>query len=133
MHAARQQKVRVHTLVLEAFVGPRPPGLVALHGNDIGTDNRVGNLRWGTPSENQYDRVENGHHHYANRSSCALGHVLMEPNLVAAAMRKGSRECRSCHNARAARQKWKPHYPAFDLQEVADRYYERWTPKGRVA
>lgn len=43
----------VHRMVLEAFVGPRPEGMVAMHLNNDRADNRVENLRWGTLSENQ--------------------------------------------------------------------------------
>lgn len=50
----------VHTLVLEAFVGPRPPGAHACHRNDIPHDNRLQNLRWGSPRENYQDKVLNG-------------------------------------------------------------------------
>lgn len=42
----------VHQLVLEAFVGPRPPDTEALHLNHNPSDNKVTNLRWGTRQEN---------------------------------------------------------------------------------
>ncbi len=51
---------QVHRLVLEAFVGPCPPGQQCRHLNDIPSDNRLENLRWGTPKENGEDRVRNG-------------------------------------------------------------------------
>lgn len=51
---------KVHHLVLEAFVGPRPPGKVGRHRNDVSTDNRLDNLTWGTASQNAIDRVRNG-------------------------------------------------------------------------
>lgn len=50
----------VHVLVLLAFAGPRPDGMQGLHNNDIATDNRYDNLRWGTPSDNVLDRMLNG-------------------------------------------------------------------------
>ncbi|WP_343828676.1 NUMOD4 motif-containing HNH endonuclease [Brevundimonas olei] len=50
----------VHRLVLEAFAGPCPPGLEALHRDDAPGNNTVGNLRWGTRSENLHDAVRNG-------------------------------------------------------------------------
>lgn len=50
----------VHVLMLEAFVGPGG-GLWACHRNDIGTDNVLSNLYWGTPQNNADDRVKNGH------------------------------------------------------------------------
>lgn len=49
----------VHRLVLKAFVGPCPDGQEALHEDDDPTNNRLGNLRWGTRSENRLDAVRN--------------------------------------------------------------------------
>jgi len=51
---------KVHRLVLEAFVGPCPPGHQSLHANDDGFDNRLDNLRWGTFAENCEDMKRNG-------------------------------------------------------------------------
>lgn len=42
----------VHTLMLEAFIGPRPPGYECNHKNCDKMDNRVENLEWVTHSEN---------------------------------------------------------------------------------
>ena len=50
----------VHQLVLLAFVGPCPSGQECLHRNDIGNDNRLSNLRYGTRFENQADALANG-------------------------------------------------------------------------
>lgn len=53
--------VRVHELVLTAFIGPRPePTMQALHWDDTPTNNRLENLRWGTPAENWEDSRRNG-------------------------------------------------------------------------
>ena len=50
----------VHLLVLEAFVGPRPEGLICCHINDVRHDNRLENLKWGTYKENSEDAQRNG-------------------------------------------------------------------------
>lgn len=42
----------VHSLVLEAFVGPKPQGKVACHGEKGTYDNCLDNLRYGTQWEN---------------------------------------------------------------------------------
>jgi hypothetical protein len=49
----------VHTLICEAFHGPRPPGLEARHLNDDPLDNRAENLAWGTKADNVADRMRN--------------------------------------------------------------------------
>jgi len=52
---------RVHILMAETFLGPRPEGWVgALHFNDRKSDNRIANIRWGTYRENYADAVRNG-------------------------------------------------------------------------
>ncbi len=51
---------QVHRLVLEAYVGPCPPGQQCRHLNGIRTDNRLSNLCWGTRAENVSDRTKHG-------------------------------------------------------------------------
>jgi hypothetical protein len=46
---------KVHQLVLEAFVGPRPTGMITLHQNGDSLDNRLCNLCWGTYMQNHQD------------------------------------------------------------------------------
>lgn len=54
---------RVHRLVLEAFVGPCPPGMEACHfPNRNPADNRLCNLRWDTPQANTGDAMQHGTH-----------------------------------------------------------------------
>lgn len=60
--------IRVHTLVLTAFVGPRPPGMEACHCPDRDpSNNRLDNLRWDTHSANMMHRVEQGTHNRGER------------------------------------------------------------------
>jgi hypothetical protein len=49
-----------HRLVLEAFVGPRPAGMAACHGNGNRADNRLCNLRWDTHAANVADSFRHG-------------------------------------------------------------------------
>ena len=51
---------RVHVLVLEAHVGPRPIGYDACHNNGNPFDNRLSNLRWDTKTANASDRLLHG-------------------------------------------------------------------------
>ncbi len=59
-HDGRYRTVPVHHLVLRAFVGTRPKGHQTRHLNGVRTDNRLANLRWGTPRENCADRERHG-------------------------------------------------------------------------
>jgi uncharacterized Rmd1/YagE family protein len=56
----REYKKFVHRLVLEAFNGSCPQDMQACHNNGIRTDNRIKNLRWDTPKNNQADRKKHG-------------------------------------------------------------------------
>lgn len=51
---------KVHRLVLAAFVGECPDGMICCHGNNDRSDNRIENLRWDTPKSNQNDRIVHG-------------------------------------------------------------------------
>ncbi len=55
-----KRKVLVHHLVLEAFVGPRPHGLMACHNDGNKLNNTPSNLRWGTAKDNHDDSVRHG-------------------------------------------------------------------------
>lgn len=60
LYHERKHYVHVHTLVLEAFVGPKPSGMECCHGDGDRTNNRLENLRWGTSGENYKDCVKHG-------------------------------------------------------------------------
>lgn len=55
----RQISYCVQILVLEAFVCPRPEGMMGLHSDAIRTNNKLDNLRWGTSSDNAQDQIKN--------------------------------------------------------------------------
>lgn len=50
----------IHRLVLEAFVGPCPPGMECCHKDSDPTNNKVNNLRWGTHRSNTQDMIRHG-------------------------------------------------------------------------
>lgn len=56
----RERMRQVHRLVLDAFTGSRPLNLVSRHGPGGRADARLVNLRYGTPSENESDKVRDG-------------------------------------------------------------------------
>lgn len=55
-----QSRRFVHHLVLDAFIGPCPPGLEGCHGDGDPTNNRLDNLRWDTHPANYQDSVKHG-------------------------------------------------------------------------
>lgn len=91
--------VKVHTLVLTAFRGARPDGLVCRHLNDDKSDNSIENLIWGTVKENAEDCIRNGTHYAVRKEACPRGHTLSGNNLSPSA--DGRRRCRACSNVRA--------------------------------
>lgn len=58
LDGGRRQRT-VHSLIAEAFIGPRPEGQVVRHLNDVPTDNRPENLAYGTYQENEMDKYRN--------------------------------------------------------------------------
>jgi len=50
----------VHSLVAEAFIGPRPDGQQVRHLDGDGVNNRRGNLAYGTAKDNAADREFHG-------------------------------------------------------------------------
>jgi hypothetical protein len=50
----------VHRLVIEAFIGPCPPGMECCHNDGDGFNNSLDNLRWDDRKSNQHDRIAHG-------------------------------------------------------------------------
>lgn len=116
----RERGLRVHRLVLEAFVGPCPPGMECCHNNGDPSDNRVENLRWDTKKSNAADKRKHGNDPMLNRTHCPRGHPLEAPNLRAAGLLRGFRACLACDRAMAILRK----YPEKGtLKEVSDQKY----------
>ena len=59
-HDRKRHARRVHRLVLEAFVGPRPPKFQACHKDDDKQNNKLANLRWDIQENNMKDATQNG-------------------------------------------------------------------------
>jgi len=57
----------VHVLVMLAFRGPRPSGLIVRHWDDNGKNNHLSNLHYGTYSQNYEDAIRNGRVRYGER------------------------------------------------------------------
>jgi hypothetical protein len=61
----------VHSLVLEAFAGPRPEGADCCHNNNDRTDARFANLRWDSRKNNHADKIRHGTAQRDERSGLA--------------------------------------------------------------
>jgi hypothetical protein len=68
LHSGKKQKMCfVAWLVAAAFLGPRPNKHHVCHNNGDATDDRLCNLRYGTPQENAYDKRAHGTHLQGDR------------------------------------------------------------------
>lgn len=97
----------VHRLVLEAFVGPCPPGQQCLHFDDDPNNNCLENLRWGSPHENARDCIRNGRNWQSVKTHCPRGHEYTEGNTYITPS-TGGRGCRACMENRLAAKKTRP-------------------------
>lgn len=88
----------VHSLVIEAFVGPRPEGMDVCHNDGNPLNSHVSNLRYGTRSENILDAVVHGTHGQASRTHCRAGHEYTEENTYRPKDRPSARLCRKCRS-----------------------------------
>lgn len=59
-HNGERTRIKVHKLVLTAFVRPRYLWEECRHLNGVKTDNRLCNLAWGAPEENEADKLAHG-------------------------------------------------------------------------
>lgn len=91
----RQKTKRIHVLVLEAFVSPRPQGMEACHNNSQPHDNRPENLRWDTRAANMHDIVKAGRHRNAGVPLCKRKHEFTPENTYVNPT-TGGRTCRQC-------------------------------------
>lgn len=60
----------VHRLVLDTYVGLPKKGQLSRHLNGVRADNRIENLRWGTPEENQADMLKHNLERVAKGEEC---------------------------------------------------------------
>ncbi len=88
----------VHKVVLMTFVGPRPDGMITRHLDGNPANNRLENLTYGTPRENNLDRTRHGTDHNARKTHCPQGHEYTPDNTWRS--RKNIRYCRACWKQR---------------------------------
>lgn len=85
-----------HTLVMAAFIGPRPSGLDIRHIDGNPGNNAVTNLKYGTRSENALDMRAHGTNVNLNKIACPANHPYNDANTYVWA--DGSRHCRTCRS-----------------------------------
>lgn len=95
----RMKSRGVHRIVLEAFVGPPAEGQQALHWDDDPTNNRLPNLRWGSPQENARDCIRNGRNWQSVKTHCPQKHEYTDENTYVTPS-TGGRGCRACMKER---------------------------------
>jgi HNH endonuclease/NUMOD4 motif-containing protein len=106
VNLGRNRPAHVHSLVLEAFIGPRPAGYQAAHADGDKLNNAAANLRWATPEENNADKARHGtilrgaRNHYGARTHCKWGHPFDAENTRRTARQ---RICRACERERGRR------------------------------
>lgn len=93
---------RVHQLVAAAFVGSRPEGMEVRHLNGVKTDCRVGNLSYGSASENAADVIRHGRNRNLAKAACPHGHPYDEGNTYRRPTASIRRYCRECNRVRSA-------------------------------
>lgn len=91
-----RRTAKVHVLVMEAFVGPRPEGMDIRHLNGDRTDARLSNLAYGTRSENRQDCLNHGTDFNATKTHCPSGHEYTPENTYVRP--QGWRICRTCRD-----------------------------------
>lgn len=72
----KQFVVRVHKLVLEAFVGKCPHGMECCHNDGNSFNNHIDNLRWDTHTSNIHDRIKHGTSNRGER--CGTAKLTLE-------------------------------------------------------
>lgn len=92
--SGRMETRTVHSLVVEAFLGPRPsPEMQACHNDGDPANNRLSNLRWDTRQSNMADKHLHGTNHQVAKTHCPSGHPYSGENLL---WDNGARKCRAC-------------------------------------
>lgn len=124
-----QQTRTVHSLVMLAFVGPRPEGMEVRHLDGDRRNASADNLVYGTSSENNYDTVAHGRNAQARKVECLRGHPFTDENTYVT--KDGRRCCRTCGQIRDRAYRMRKAAPALDGRSVvSDGTGWHWEPDG---
>lgn len=88
---------KIHSLVAESFIGPRPDGEEVRHRDSNPLNNRLENLVYGTRSDNVRDAVKHGTHFQKSKTHCPKDHEYNEANIR---WYDGRRYCKGCERER---------------------------------
>jgi len=134
--STRRKHYLVHRLILEAFLGPCPPGKEGRHIDSDRGHNSLENLKWDTRRENTLDQIRRGSHHMAKLTPDLIRQIREE---VA-----GGASCRSVSlrlglgpksNAiwyMIAGKTWKHVEDGVEYRTVAEHPGYRFTSDGRI-
>lgn len=125
------QSRTVHSLVAEAFIGPRPEGMEVCHNDGDPANNHLDNLRYGTHSDNSLDQLRHGTHTNAAKTHCLRGHELFAENIPPSMAKRGYRTCLACDRARTRVHDHPELKP--QLEAIADSYYKTILDKRKNA
>jgi len=99
-----RRSVFAHVVVLEAFDGSRPEGYQASHLNGDRCDNRIANLAWETPVQNNRRKALHGtqpagdKHPCSRKTHCKWGNEFTAENTHRT---RRQRQCKTCARLRA--------------------------------
>lgn len=121
--------VTVHSLVAQAFIGPRPEGADVAHRDGSRTNNSVDNLRYLSRRENLLEAVEHGTNWQTAKTHCPRGHMYSGSNLKIKQAAPLHRSCRACTQERTA-----AHYAGreFDRKKADAIYFRRLEQNGET-
>lgn len=106
VHLSRQNKARthlVHNLVMLAFAGARPSGMVICHNDGDKNNCALSNLRYDTGSANEKDKKRHGRNYQLNKEECPNGHPYNQENTYINP-NTGKRFCKTCARIAARKQ-----------------------------
>lgn len=122
-----QRHIRAHVWIMRELYGEIPPGAVAMHECDHPWCVNPAHLRFGTPFENNADKVRKNRHAVpwgtplarARQTHCKRGHPFDDENTYVSS--RGHRACKTCNRIAALRRYHEKAAPGRTGEVVAGR------------
>lgn len=115
-----KERIAVHRLVIQEFVGEIPSDKVVCHNDGNFYNNHLSNLRIDTQSENLKDAVRHGTNYWKSKTHCPHGHPYDEANTIYWPSMPGVRRCRACNEVKKAREREKNIRKKMERAQVQD-------------